>query len=80
MIEYGIKTHNNRRIMIEPSIAIPLILGLPTFTAIVFFLGVNIGGHNGMSVGKDAGIVYCMEKPKECKISYDYLKLQENSK
>ena len=33
-----------------------------------------------MSVGRDAGIVYCIEKQKECKIKYDYLKLQENQK
>ena len=66
--------------MIEPSIAIPLILGLPTFTAIVFFLGVNIGGYNGLEQGRNQGIVFCMEKIKECKISYDYLKLQENQK
>jgi hypothetical protein len=66
--------------MIEPSVAIPLILGLPTFASLIFFLGFNIGGYNGMSVGKDAGIVYCMEQPKNCKISYDYLKLVENQK
>ncbi len=64
----------------EPSVAIPLILGLPTLASLIFFLGFNIGGYNGMSVGKDAGIVYCVEKPKECKIQYDYLKLKENQK
>jgi hypothetical protein len=66
--------------MMEPSVAIPLILGLPTLASLIFFLGFNIGGYNGMSVGKDAGIVYCVEKPKECKIQYDYLKLKENQK
>ena len=66
--------------MMNPSVFIPLILGLPTFASLIFFLGFNIGGHNGMSVGMDAGIVYCIEKQKECKIKYDYLKLQENQK
>jgi hypothetical protein len=30
--------------------------------------------------GRNEGIIFCTEKPKECKISYDYLKLQENQK
>jgi hypothetical protein len=66
--------------MIEPGLIIPFILGIPTIATVIFFLGFNIGGHNGMSVGKNEGIVYCMEQPKECKIQYDYLKLQENQK
>jgi hypothetical protein len=66
--------------MIEPGIIIPFIFGIPTIATVIFFLGFNIGGHNGMSVGKDAGIVFCMEKQKECKIQYEYLKLVENQK
>ncbi len=66
--------------MIEPSVVIPLMLGLPTFASLIFFLGYNIGEDSGMNVGKNAGIVYCMEQPKNCKIAYDYLKLQENQK
>jgi hypothetical protein len=66
--------------MNEPGIIIPFILGIPTIATVIFFLGFNIGGHNGMSVGKDVGIVYCVEKPKECKIAFDYLKLVENQK
>ena len=66
--------------MIEPGLIIPFILGIPTIATVIFFLGFNIGGHNGMSVGKDVGIVYCVEKPKECKIAFDYLKLVENQK
>jgi hypothetical protein len=66
--------------MIEPSVVIPFILGVPTLATLIFFLGYNIGEDNGVSVGKDTGIVYCMEQPKNCKIAYDYLKLQENQK
>ncbi len=66
--------------MIEPSVVIPLMLGLPTFASLIFFLGYNIGEDSGMNVGKDAGIVYCMEQPKNCKIAYDYLKLQEKQR
>ncbi len=66
--------------MIEPSVVVPFILGVPTLATLIFFLGYNIGEHNGMGVGKDTGIVYCMEQPKNCKIAYDYLKLQEKQK
>jgi hypothetical protein len=26
--------------------------------------------------GKNEGIVFCVENPKECKVNYDYLKLK----
>lgn len=34
----------------------------------------------GAKKGKDNAIIFCMENPKECKIKYDYLKLQDNQK
>ena len=34
----------------------------------------------GAKKGRDDGIIFCMETPKECKTTYDYLKLQENKK
>ena len=40
----------------------------------------NIGFDEGVKKGRDDGIIFCMEKPKECKTTYDYLKLQENQK
>ena len=36
--------------------------------------------ETGITQGRNEGIIFCTEKPKECKISYDYLKLQENQK
>jgi hypothetical protein len=47
---------------------------------VMFLLGTRFGYDDGVTDGKNEGIVYCMEKPKECKIKYDYLKLQENQK
>jgi len=38
------------------------------------------GFDDGVVDGKNQGIVFCMEQPKNCKISYEYLKLQENQK
>jgi hypothetical protein len=53
---------------------------------LVFILMLSIpvmyafGIESGKDMGKDEGIVFCMEQPQKCKISYDYLKLQENQK
>jgi hypothetical protein len=48
--------------------------------SVFFLLGVRVGFDDGLVDGKNEGIIFCMEKQKECKISYDYLKLQENQK
>jgi hypothetical protein len=34
----------------------------------------------GYKKGVNETLVLCMEKPADCKIKYDYLKLQENQK
>jgi hypothetical protein len=50
-------------------------------STVVGVISINIASMNfdeGAKKGKNEGIVYCIEKPKECKIKYDYLKLQEN--
>jgi len=49
-------------------------------SAVVFLTGVRVGFDDGVVDGKNQGIVFCMEQPKNCKISYEYLKLQENQK
>ena len=49
-------------------------------SAVVFLTGVRFGFDDGVVDGKNQGIVFCMEQPKNCKISYEYLKLQENQK
>jgi hypothetical protein len=45
-----------------------------------FLLGHRFGFDDGVVDGKNKGIVFCMEKQKECKTTYEYLKLQENQK
>jgi hypothetical protein len=47
---------------------------------VAFLLGFRFAFDDGMVKGKNEGIVFCMEQPQKCKISYDYLKLQENQK
>ena len=52
---------------------------VPVFFSICSIaLGVYLFGHNmGYNHGKETAIKYCIEKPAECKLEYDYLKLQE---
>jgi hypothetical protein len=42
----------------------------------IFLTASSIGYDNG----KDKAIKICIEKPQECKIQYDFIKLQENQK
>jgi hypothetical protein len=56
--------------------AVILILILMLFIPVMYFFGME----RGEDKGKNQGIVLCMEKQKECKTTYDYLKLQENQK
>jgi hypothetical protein len=53
--------------------AVILILILMLFMPVMYFFGME----RGEDKGKNQGIVFCMEKQKECKTTYDYLKLQE---
>jgi hypothetical protein len=55
-----------------------ILLGLFASLGVAFLFGVSVGFDDGLEKGKNEGIVYCMEKQKECKTTYDYLKLQEN--
>lgn len=57
-----------------------LLLGVLASLSAVFLVGARFGFDDGVEKGKNEGIIFCMEKPKECKTTYDYLKLQENQK
>jgi len=52
------------------------ILILTIFIPVMYLFGIE----RGKDMGKNQGIVFYMEQPQKCKISYDYLKLQENQK
>lgn len=52
------------------------LIALILFMPVIHFFGIQ----DGKDKGKNEGIVFCMEQPQKCKISYDYLKLQENQK
>jgi len=57
-----------------------LLVAVFASVGVFFLLGSRFGYDDGVVKGKNDGIVYCVEKPKECKIAYDYLKLQEKQK
>jgi len=52
------------------------ILILTIFIPVMYLFGIE----RGKDMGKNQGIVFCMEQPQKCKTTYDYLKLQENQK
>jgi hypothetical protein len=54
--------------------------GILATIGVAFLLGHRFGFDDGVVDGKNQGIVFCMEQPQKCKISYDYIKLQENQK
>ena len=57
-----------------------ILLGILAFIGVSLLVGRSYGFGDGVVDGKNQGIVFCMEQPQKCKISYDYLKLQENQK
>jgi hypothetical protein len=51
------------------------------FVLIASFMCMLVFAHGeGYKKGVNETLVLCMEKPADCKIKYDYLKLQENQK
>ena len=66
--------------MNDDSVIGGLLVAFFAVVGVMFLLGSRFGFDDGMVKGKNEGIVYCVEKPKECKIAYDYLKLQDNQK
>jgi hypothetical protein len=57
-----------------------LLLALLAAIVMSYLIGFGAGVNTGLENGKNGGIVFCMDKPKECKTTYEYLKLQENQK
>lgn len=48
--------------------------------ALSLFVAFLYGNNDGYNRGKETTIKHCIEKQSECKIEYDYLKLQEKNK
>ena len=56
------------------------IVAIALFGVGMVMMGSVVSEKGNITQGRNEGIIFCSEKPKECKISYDYLKLQENQK
>lgn len=52
-----------------------ILLGCTAFMCLV--LGLVIGTTTARQETEEHTIVYCVEQPKDCKIKYDFYKLQE---
>jgi len=55
------------------------------FAVVIFIIAIFVGGmiigsgiteQDNITKGRSEGIILCSEKPTECKIEYDYLKLK----
>jgi hypothetical protein len=63
-----------------------VILGLITVFALFSLggVGVLVGGElterGNVAMGRNQGIVFCTENPKQCAVEYAYLKLKNNQK
>lgn len=57
---------------------------IPIFAFAVFTGGMIVGSgvteQDNITKGRNDGIVFCSEKPEQCKIEYSYLKLKETQK
>ena len=68
--------------MIEDNTRIGIIAG---FYAIALFtsgmgLGSGLSANGNITKGRNQGIIFCTEKPKECAVEYQYIKLKEAQK
>jgi hypothetical protein len=68
--------------MTDDNNPLPLIilLSLLTVFGVGALLGNGITEPSALKQGRDNGIIFCSEKPEQCKIEYTYLKLKQNQK
>ena len=57
------------------TIVVLLPLGL---CAVVLFTGICLGQYNGKKEATKETIIYCVEKPADCKTKYDSYKLENH--
>ena len=55
------------------------------FIAIALFtsgmvMGSELSETGNITQGRNEGIIFCTEKPKECAVEYSYIKLKETQK
>jgi hypothetical protein len=62
----------------------PIGVGILVFAIGILVFGGAVGSGimkpNYITEGRNQGIVFCTEKPKECAVEYSYIKLKETQK
>ena len=67
--------------MTNDNAPIGIIAFIVTFA--IFAGGAIMGSETseaGITQGRNEGIIFCTEKPKECAVEYSYIKLKSNQK
>ena len=60
----------------EPSVAV-IIGSIVIALWVGMVMGSEISETGNITQGRNEGIIFCTEKPKECSLEYQYLKLKE---
>ncbi len=62
----------------------PIGFGILFFAICIFLFGGAVGSGimkpTYITEGRNQGIIFCSEKPKECAVEYSYIKLKETQK
>ena len=55
-------------------------IAIAVFTGVGMSMGSEISETGNIIQGRTEGIIFCTEKPKECAVEYQYIKLKEAQK
>ena len=64
----------------EPPIGIIFTVICVSLFGLGMGLGSGLSETGNITKGRNQGIIFCSEKPKECAVEYSYLKLKEVQK
>jgi hypothetical protein len=64
----------------EPPIGVIVIVICVTLFGVGWASGLQTMRDGILIEGRNQGIIFCTEKPKECAVEYTYLKLKSNQK
>ena len=56
------------------------IVAIALFGVGIAMMGSVVSEKGNITKGRNKGIIFCSEKPKECAVEYSYLKLKETQK
>jgi hypothetical protein len=56
------------------------IVAIALFGVGMVMMGSVVSEKGNITQGRNEGIIFCSEKPKECAVEYSYIKLKSNQK